>query len=272
VGDSQAWRRRTGLATCALGLLNCTTPSARADAPDRISLTLNGSSLTGTHGGEGAALGWLHNFDTQTVAEVSAEHQVLSHTQWTLGGLDGSLTRGQADSTYTWYGSVREGRGVSEGETFDYSTLGAGVIGALGPRWSVQLEDRQIDVQVTHGNLPKLGVQYLWNHQLQASIAYAYSVSGNLGTRLTTARLQAVGLRLTPLVGLAFGQAAPQVVNLQTGTVLPGRQLREGYAGLTVPLPSWRGELTVLGDYLDLAGSRRATLTVNYLFRVGQSR
>jgi hypothetical protein len=65
------------------------------------------------------------------------------------------------------------------------------------------------------------------------------------------------------------GQAAPPVVDLQAGLVLPGRMLKEGYAGLTMPLSSWHAELSLIADYVDLAGTRRATLTLSYLQHLG---
>jgi len=271
MGAARGRSRGAQVAACALGLLTYCAPAAAADTPDRIALSVNGSTLTGTHGGAGAALGWLHNFDAQTVGSISADHQSLGNAQWTVGGLDGSLTGGAPGARYTLYGNARVGRGDAGGASFDYSVVDAGMIRGIGPRWSMQIEDRQIDVQTTHGNLVKPGMQYLWNQRVLASVSYSYSLSGNLGTRLTTARIQDTGFRVAPLVGIAFGQAAPQVLDLQTGAVLPGRQLKEAYAGLTVPVPSWRGDLTAVADYIDLAGSRRATLTVNYIFHVGRA-
>src|SRR5215475_5857194 len=68
---------------------------------DRITFSANGSSLTGTSGGGGGSLGWLHNFDADTLIGVAAEHQVLSVSHWTFGSLAGSLTRGPGNQRYT---------------------------------------------------------------------------------------------------------------------------------------------------------------------------
>ena len=53
-------------------------------------------------------------------------------------------------------------------------------------KFSVQLEARQIDIDTTHGNLPKLGLTYLWTPRLLTNVSYAHSVGGNLGTELTS--------------------------------------------------------------------------------------
>jgi hypothetical protein len=268
------WRRthrgRTRL-VLVLALVGCRTAVATADAPDQLLLTVNGETLSGTNGGAGVTVGWLHNFDAQTLTEIGAEHQAISNAQWTLCLLDGSLTRGDPDARYTFYADAREGAGDIGASAFHYSVLTGGVIGTWSQRWSVQLEDRQIDVSSTNGNLPKIGLMFLWSHRWLVAASYAYSVGGNLGTRLSAASLQETGARFNPLIGVAFGQAAPPVVDLQAGLVLPGRMLREGYAGVSTALPSWHAQLSVIADYVDLAGTRRATLTVSYVQRLGSS-
>jgi hypothetical protein len=261
---------RARRAVPALLPLCCGLALATADPSDRLSLTGNADTLSGTNGGAGVALAWLHNFDADTLAGIGAEHQAIANAQWTLGSFDGSVTRGGAEARYTFYADAREGAGDVGSSAFHYSVVDAGVIGVWSPRWSVQLEDRQIDVATTHGNLPKLGLFYVWDRRWLASASYSYSVSGNLGTRLAAARLQESGARFNPIIGFAFGQAAPPVVDLQTGLlVAPGLTLREGYAGASFPVSSWHGELAVIGDYVDLGGSRRAMLTVNFTGHLG---
>ena len=63
----------------------------------------------------------------------------------------------------------------------------------LTKKFSVQLEGRQIDIDTTHGNLPKLSLTYLWSPRLLSNISYARSVGGNLGTELTAARIDYYG-------------------------------------------------------------------------------
>jgi hypothetical protein len=267
-------RRSRSARSCvavALALTSFSAAGQTSSPSDGLLLTVNGDTLSGTNGGGGVALAWLHNFDDQTLAEVGAEHQAISNAEWTLCRLDGSLTRGSPDARYTFYGDAREGAGHIGDSGFDYSVVDGGMITGWSQRWFVQLEDRQIDVATTNGNLPKVGLMFLWDHRWLGSASYAYSVGGNLGTRLTTVSLQETGARFNALLGIAFGQAAPPVIDLQAGVVIPGRMLREGYAGLTIPLPSWHGELSVIADYVDLAGTRRATLTLSYLRRLGST-
>ena len=132
----------------------------------------------------------------------------------------------------------------------------------------MQVEDRQIDVDTTHGNLPKVSATYAWTPALQTSIAYANSVSGNLGTKLVTVRLDGFSEPWNWFIGGAGGKASPEVVNLKTGVVQPGNTLREGFVGVGTPLG--RAKLTLVADYLDLGGTRRFTLTANYLVDLGR--
>jgi hypothetical protein len=259
-------------AVLALLLVCCGVVTAQADPFDRLSFTADADTLSGTNGGGGVAFSWLHNFDAGTLLGVGAEHQAIANAQWTLGSFDGSVTRSSGDLRYTFYADAREGSGYVGGSPFGYSVVDAGVIGSWRQNWSVQLEDRQIDVETIHGNLPKIGLLYLWDQRWLACISYADSVGGNLGTHLAAARLQESGARINPLIGIAYGQAAPPVVDLQTGLVLlPGLTLREGYGGVSFSVPSWHGDVSVIGDYIDLAGNRRAMLTINYMRWLGKA-
>jgi len=255
------------LLTCPLA--PCAAFGESSTADDRIAVSADGSTLTGTNGGGGASVGWLHNFDADTLAGVAAEHQVLSVSHWTFGSLNGSVTLGQGDERYSIYGEVHEGAGDDGPHAFKYSIEAVGVIGTFFHRLSTQLEDKQIDVETTHGNLPKLGLSYLWGPHLLTSVSYSYSVNGNLGTRLTSARIDAYGSSVNFLAGTAFGQASPSILGF--GFVLPPRHLKEGYAGLSKPLPRLRSEVTLVADYQDLSGSKRTTVTLNYIFHVGHA-
>ena len=58
--------------------------------------------------------------------------------------------------------------------------------------------------------------------------------------------------------------------NLTTDVIEPGSgRLKEVFLGASKSLA--RSDLTVVADYLDLSGTRRVTLTVNYIFDLGAS-
>lgn len=254
----------------AAGYLLVSSSALAADTTDdRIALSADGSTLTGTNGGEGGSLGWLHNFDANTLAGLAVEHQKLATAQWTFGSINGALTTGPDNERFSFYGDAHEGAGDDAGHPFNYSIEGAGVIGTFYHRLSAQIEDRRIDVETTHGNLPKVGLSYLWGPHLMTSVSYCYTVSGNLGTRLTAVRVDGYGSKVNLLGGVAFGPAAPAILNIQSEIIVPGRQLREGYVGMSKTLPRLRSDVTLVADYLDLAGIKRASLTLNYIFHVG---
>jgi hypothetical protein len=243
------------------------TPAPAESSDDRIALSADGSTLPGTNGGGGGSIGWLHNFDADTLAGVAVEHQMISVAQWTFASVTGSVTRAFGDTRYGVYGEAHEGAGDDGPNAFKYSIVAAGVVATYFHQLSLQLEDRQYDVEKTHGNLPKLAISYLWNPHVLTTISYADTVGGNLGTHLTTGRIDLFGPKVNFLAGVAFGQVSPAVLGLDL--VIPGKTLSEGYVGVTKHLPIARGDLTLVVDYQDLSGSSRVAVLLNYIFHIG---
>jgi len=56
-------------------------------------------------------------------------------------------------------------------------------------------------------------------------------------------------------------------------TSIPGLRVKEGYVGATVPLPSWRSEISLILDYQKLyspfVDSKRFQGNLNYIFHIG---
>jgi hypothetical protein len=246
---------------------NAPAPTSTAD--DRIVVSADGTTLTGTNGGGGASLGYLHNFDASTIVGVAVEHQVLSDAEWTFASLNGSATFGPENQRYSLYGEAHEGPGHDGLQAFHYNIEALGVIGTFNHKLSAQIEDRRIDVEATHGNLPKVGLSYLWGPHFMTTAAYQYSVSGNLGTRLPSVRIDSYWATVNLFGGAAWGPTSPVIFNLPTGLVSQVRQLKEGYIGASKPFPKIRGELTAVADYLDLSGIKKASLTISYIFHIG---
>jgi hypothetical protein len=264
--------------------------AAPSTVDDRIALSANGSTLTGTNGGAGASAGWLHNFDADTLIGVAAEYQALSVSHWSFASLSGAITRGTGDQRYTFYGDAHEGAGHDGPNAFKYRLETLGVTGTYFHRLSATVEDKQVNVEGTHGNLPKLQLAYLWNPRIQTTVSHQHSFGGNLGTRLTSARIDVYASQVSFLAGGAIGQASPSL--LGTLLTLPPRNLKEGYVGVTKTFPKLRGELTLVVDYQRLSGgqgsvsvqdqsgittttffpiavSQRWTGTLNYIFHIG---
>ncbi len=263
---------------------------ASADGEDdRLALSANGSSLsngssTGSTGGGGASAGWLHNFDADTLITAAVEHQALSVSHWSFGSLSGALSQDfGSNQRYTFSGEVHAGAGDDGPHFFDYNIEAIGVSGTYFHKVTVQVEDRQVDVEKTHGNMPKLGVAYVWNNHVQTAIGYQYSLGGNLGTRLASGRIDFLTSRVNFLAGGAFGQASPTILGVEL--VIPASHLKEGYVGLSKSLPRLRSEITLIADYLRISGGTgvsgpqnlgftvpgdtRWTGTLNYIFHFG---
>ena len=237
-------------------------PSPVSISDERLVLSGDGSSLSGGSGGAGASATWLHNTGSPGSAiGVGAEYQQIANSHWTTANLSGSLGFGQPKPTTDIYAELHEGAGDTGAHAFHYSVIAGGVYRTLTPQLMLQLEERRIDVDTTHGNLPKVGLAYYPTPQLLLSASYAYSLGGNLGTKLAELRVDYRGPALGGLFGVAWGPVAPAVVNLLGQVVVPSPNLKEAFLGLTIPAGRTT-EWLLLGDYQDIAGIKRATITL----------
>lgn len=243
--------------------------AAEVDArpPDRLTLTGMRSRLMDTKDeGAGGSVNWLHSFTPNALMGLGVEHQYIADSQWSFGSLRAAWGRGGAGSRFTIFGEVHYGEGDENGRDFDYSVAVLGLSQSLSPKFSVQLEGRQIDIDTTHGNLPKLGITYVWTPQFVTGVSYAHSVGGNLGTEITTARIDTFSRHANFILGAAVGRADPSVIN-QPGLNLPAQDLRQGFVGVGKTFS--RGEVQLLGDYMKLDESEKVTLTLSFTVYVG---
>jgi hypothetical protein len=257
---------------CAAAL--ACTAAAHADdtgSDDRLLFSASGSTLSVASGGGAGSAGWLHNFNADNLVGAVVEYDTLANAHWTFGSLNAATTSGAAGARLSLYGEIHEGAGDIGTRSFDYANEAVGVIRTFGAHFSLLIEDRQIDIDTSRGNLPKVGATVIWSPRLQTSVAFQHSVGGNLGTNLGSIRFDGFGKPLNWLAGAAYGQGAPAVFNLQTGLIEPNSgRLKEAYLGASKDFA--HSTLTLVADYLDLSGTRRTTLTLNYLFDLGAAR
>jgi hypothetical protein len=234
-----------------------------ACADDQLILSGNGATLSGATGGGGGSLNYLHDM-TRGVITVGGEYQKLDTSRWAFGSLTGALRAGSGDTKWTVSGEVHYGAGDTDEfvgtHHYGYAVEALGASATFSNKLTLQLETRQFDIDTTHGNLPKIGLGMLWAHSWLTSVSYANSVSGNLGTELITLRVDQYGRVVNFTAGAAGGHVAPVVVNIHTGALGPAPQYREGYVGFTRRFS--RADLGLLGDYLDLEGTHRITVTL----------
>lgn len=258
-----------GSISLAAPMLATRVVAAEVDArpPDRLTLSGSRSELTDTKDeGGGGSLNWTHYFTPDVVFGLGAEHQFVEESKWTFGTLRGAVGFGDPGSKSTVYGEVQYGEGDDNGRDFDYGVAVLGFSQMITPKFFVSLEGRQIEIDTSHGNLPKLGLTYVWTPHVSTTVAYAHSVGGNLGTELTSARIDYYG-RVNLILGGAWGTADPNVINLQPGLSLPAQDLREGFFGIGKTFS--RAEVQLLGDYLKLADSEKVTVTLNVTAFIG---
>ena len=231
-----------------------------AVADDQLVFSANGSRLTGGFGAGGGSATWVGNFGGGTVVGAGAEYQQISNAHWTLGTFSGAVAPGLRTHLYV---EGHEGAGDLGERAFHYSVASLGLLGLLTPELTLQLEERYIDIDKSHGSLPKLGLTYRVTLELSASVSYAKSFRGNLGTRLVTGRIDYTGVSFNAMAGLAGGPAAPAVIFSGPGVnfVAPGPKLHEGFVGIGKTFG--RSDWLLLGDYQDVSGTRRTSITVN---------
>jgi hypothetical protein len=238
--------------------------AAPPPATERLTFSAGGVDWDGAQDGGGGSLGWLHNFSSSTILGAAGEYQRLGDTKWAFGTLSFAFGLGPTQYRSNLYVEGRRGAGDDATHSFTYSTYIAGLVQNVTPRLAFQIEDKQLDINQTHGNLPKLGVQYLWGSRFLTQLAYAQSTNPHtLGTKLWTARADYYGKWANLIVGGAGGQATPVVLNFQTGLPIPGTGLNttEAYVGVTKPFS--RIDITLMADYLELGDLRRKQVALN---------
>jgi hypothetical protein len=244
------------------GVVSTTRVSAAGSGTDdRLSFSVDGSTLSGTGNGGGGSLGWLHNFNANTVVGLGAEYEAIADTHWTFGSLSASTTRAVSNGKLSFYGEVDKGSGDSGAQRFDYSVADVGAIRTFNQKFSLQLEDRQIDIFTTHGNLPQIQAAARWNPQWLTTVAYAHSVSGNLGTDLGSVRIDRYLTSVSLFAGGAIGRAAPVALGVDTEVIETPGTLREAFLGAAKSLR--RADFTLTADYVDLASRRQVTVTLS---------
>ena len=255
-------------AAAALLLMTCRPAAVQAD--DRLLFSANGSALSGdnpAHGGGGALATWLRQFDSGSLIGLGAEYETIYNSHWTLGNFNGALALSQLSVKTSLYAEAHVGSGATGGEPFDYINVAGGITTTPLSWLTLLLEERYIDIQPSRGHLPKLGATFRLAQPLLASVSYAHSFGGNLDTRLGTARLDYAGPAFSWLLGAAYGPVAPRVLNLIGQTVGPAKTLHEGFvgAGKSFGRTDWQ----LIGDYQDLEGFKRTTITLNCTVHLG---
>jgi hypothetical protein len=250
-------------------LLACARQLAAADEPplapassieDRLLFSANGATLTGGSGGGGVSALWSRTFAPEDVISAGAEYQQIANAHWTNGVLSGSLGLGSGAPATAVYAEAHEGAGDIGTLGFNYSVVAAGLLITPTQWLTIQLEERRIDVYTSHGNLPKLGLSFHVSKLLLVSASYADTAGGNLGTHLSTLRVDYAGPTLNAFAGAAGGRAAPAVLNLLGQIVQPSPKLTELFAG--VGRSFGRADWQLLADYQDLEGFKRTTITL----------
>jgi hypothetical protein len=265
--------RTTALLSFSLASLCSLLPgqasAADVDArpPNRLTLTAGGSRQHGVDDGGTGSLNYLHYITPNALFGLGGEHQFIGDATLTFGSVRAAWGRGEPGSRTTLFGEALYGDGDDDGRKFDYSVYVLGITQALTTKLSVDLEAKEFDIDTTTGTLPKLGVSYLWSPRLLTYVSYAKSFSGNLGTELTSARIDYYGSVLNLKMGASTGRANPAVIATLEGIAIPATQSKQGYLGIGKTFS--RGEVQLIGDYLEAGEVEKVTLTLSFTAYLG---
>lgn len=248
-------------------------PPAEATAnwqpDDRVIVSADGATLTGLSGGGGGSITYLHQPSPDALLGVASEYQRLAGAYWTFVSLNGAYSHALgASMRWNVHADVHEGignsnPGISNSQSFNYAIEAAGGGLSLPTGVALDVEERQFDVDTSHGSLPKATLSKAWGRHLLTTLAYARSYGGNLDTEYEMARIDFYGPGFGLLGGASVGRVTPAVINL-AGVLSPqAKHLSEPFVGVSKTLA--RVELTLLGDDFNLAGIRHLTLTLNCL-------
>jgi hypothetical protein len=244
--------------------------AAEVDARPFDKLTLSGNMATFPNtefDGGGGGASYLHYFTPDFLAGLGVDHTYVEDSKLTYGSARAAWGRGDPASRFTLVGEYYNGDGDDAGRKYGYEVAVLGISQAITSKFSIQLETREIDIDTTNGNLPKLGLTYVWSPRFVTNVAYAQSVSGNLGTEVTSARLDYFGKHVNFLLGGSTGTANPAVLVAFPGQVLPASKSDEGFIGIGKTFKRW--EVTLLGDYLDVSGTEKVTVTLSFTAYLG---
>jgi TonB dependent receptor len=249
--------------------LPTSAPAAEVDArpPNRLTLTASGSRQDEVDDGGIGSLNYLHYLTPVALFGLGAEHQFIEEATLTFGSARAAWGRGEPGSKTTLFGEAHYGDGDDDGREFGYSVFVLGVSQALSPKFYLELEARDIDIDTTNGTLPKLGISYLWTPRLLTYISYAKSFNGNLGTELTSGRINYYGSLLSLKAGASTGEANPAVLVLQPGVALPAQRSKQAYVGIGKAFK--RGEVEFIADYLETGPTEKVTLTLSFTAYLG---
>jgi hypothetical protein len=258
----------------AMLLAGCTGWPATGCAQDnRVTLSADGATLTGTSGGAGGSVGYLQQVGPDALLGLAGEYQRLAGAYWAFGSLNAAFSHALSGrARWNVHADAHEGDGntgtsaVRRGHSFRYA-IEAGGLGVTTPAgFAVDAEERQFDVQSSHGSLPKVTLSQSWGRHWLTTIAYARSAGGNLDTEYGMARIDFYGRGFGLLGGASVGRVTPAVVNL-AGVLQPqAKHLSEPFLGISKSIR--RVDLTLLGDDFRLAGITHFTVTLNLVVHV----
>lgn len=257
-------------ALCLTSIAAIPATAAEIDArpPDKLSVSGNVSNFRDSDAdGGGGAISYLHYFTPNAIMGAGVDHTFVEDTELTYGSLRGAWGRGEPSSRFTVLAEAYYGEGDDVGRKFDYVVGVLGISQSLTSKFSVQLETRQFDIDTTDGNLPELGLTYVWTPRFVTNVSYAKSIGGNLGTELTSARADYYGKRINFLLGGSTGTANPAVLVPLPGVVLPPTHSTQGFVGIGRTFK--RGEFQLLGDYLKVSDSEKITVTLTFTAFLG---
>jgi hypothetical protein len=204
-----------------------------ADRPDAIVASIQRSWIENAAvNGSAASLDWVHPIARGSLSMLGASWKQVGAYHRLLTDIGGEAH--PADARYSFGGELDVGPVEDGGNSYYHLQTSEHVSYEATASHSVVAEHRYISAGALRGQLLSAAWRYAPRPTLTFELKQALTVSGNLGSRATSARLDYLGAAQM-FTGAAVGRAAPQLVDAP----IPVRgDFSQYYVGLAIPIGS----------------------------------
>jgi hypothetical protein len=227
-----------------------------ADRPDAVVASIQRSWIENAAvNGSATNLNWVHPIAGGSISILGASWKQVGAYHRLLADIGGETH--PADARYSIGGELDVGPVEDGGNSYYHLQTSEHVSHEVTAGHSVAAEHRYISAGPLHGQLLSAAWRYAARSTLTFEIKQAVTVSGNLGSRATSARLDYLGAAQM-FAGGAVGRTAPQLVDAPIP--VRGGDFSQCYVGLALPIG--RTTFTVVVDRYVTDSSRQWNTTL----------
>ena len=242
--------------------------SSAASSDNSILVAASADRFSSGDLGLNASLDWIHHFASRTGVQrthtLGAAVYSAGDSRWSFAKLGAAYP---LIDYLTVQGQASVGGGKTAGQGFGYQVYDSSVSAKADPRAYFRLGHQFYQIAGSRSHLLKPGLVLVPTHQVQADLTYARSVSGNIGSRFFSGRIDFSTRTIDWLGGFSSGDSTPENLNLEIGSTPRTQRFRDVFMGASFRLP--QSVLTVMADFLDTQPGNRSRLTIAWKVPIG---